>query len=87
MSYTLTPMLGADLAPPPEPTASALLILATCAAACAPIALGVAGGFVAAPKSGAVAPVVGGLIGSAVAVLILRGKILDGSASVAPRSP
>lgn len=85
MSYHRSAMLG-QAVPPPEPTAGALMILGTCAAAVAPIALVAAGARVASPKSGAVAPIVGGLIGTVISVLIIRGKILDGSASVAPRS-
>ncbi len=85
MSYVLSG-LGTIAAPPPEPTASALLILGTCAAAVAPIALVAAGARIASPKSGAVAPIVGGLVGTVISVLLIRGKILDGSASVSPRS-
>lgn len=84
MSYHLSRPIGQT--PPPEPTAQALLILATCAVPVLPIAAGIAGGFYVAKDKSAVLPVVGGLLGALFSVVMLRGKVIEGSASFGPNS-
>lgn len=78
MSYVIRVPVG-DAAPPPDPTGQALKILATCVVPTLPIAAGVAAGFYLKPKSGAVAPIVGGLVGGLISVLALRSKVLSGA--------
>lgn len=81
MSYVITRHLGAT-APPPDPTSQALAILATSALPCLPIAFGVAGGMFVGKGKSAIAPVVGGLAGIFVSVLMLRSSVLSGQSSV-----
>lgn len=82
MSYHLAAPIGQT--PPPEPTAQALSILATCALTTLPIAVGLGGAAYAVPKNRVVAGAVGALLGAAFSVVMLRGKVLDGSASFGP---
>lgn len=85
MSYALSAIGAAALVPPPDPTSQALTILAISAMPCLPIAFGVAGGMYVGKGKSAVAPVVGGLVGTLISVLWLRSSVVAGSASVGPR--
>ena len=82
MSYHLSRPIGQ--APPPEPTAQALRILAACAVPVLPIALGLGGAAYAVPKNRVVAGAVGALLGAAFSVVMLRGKVVEGTASFGP---
>ncbi len=86
MSYRLS-YLGeaAAVTPPPDPTSQALAILAISAEPCLPIAFGIAGGMYVGKGKSAVAPIVGGLIGTLISVLWLRSSVIAGSSSVSPR--
>ncbi len=86
MSYALSAIGEAALSvPPPDPTSQALTLLAISAVPCLPIAAGIAGGMYVGKGTSAVAPIVGGLIGTLVSVLWLRSSVLAGSSSVLPR--
>jgi len=63
MSYVLSSIGEAALAPPPDPTSQALTLLGMAAVPCLPIAAGIAGGMYVGKGQSAVAPVVGGLLG------------------------
>lgn len=85
MSYVLAGSLRADVAPapPPEPTAQALAIFAACALPLLPVALGVGAGFYVRSQSkqpSAIAPVLGTLFGVAGSVLLIRSKVIEGTA-------
>lgn len=82
MSYHLTRSIGQTQAP--EPTAQALAILGTCAVTVLPIAVGIASGFYVAKDKSAVLPVAGALLGTLFSVVMLRGKVIEGSASFGP---
>jgi len=83
MSYVLSSIGEAALAPPPDPTSQALTLLGMAAVPCLPIAAGIAGGMYVGKGQSAVAPVVGGLLGVFVSVLMLRSSVLSGQSSVA----
>lgn len=85
MSYALSHLGEALQAPPPDPTSQALTLLAVSAVPCLPIAAGIAGGMYVGKGVSAVAPIVGGLIGTLVSVLWLRSSVVAGSSSVVPR--
>lgn len=68
--------------PPADPTGQALAILGLSALPCLPIAAGVAGGFYVGKSKGAVAPIVGGLLGGLVSVLWIRSNVASGTASI-----
>lgn len=85
MSYALSAIGAAALAPPPDPTSQALAILAISAVPCLPIAFGIAGGMYVGNGKSAIAPIVGGLVGGLVSVLYLRSSVLAGTSSLAPR--
>ena len=70
--------------PDGEPTAQALRILAACAVPVLPIALGLGGAAYAVPKNRVVAGAVGALLGAAFSVVMLRGKVVEGTASFGP---
>jgi len=84
MSYHAA-RLGDVAVPPADPTSQALTILGISALPCLPIAFGVAGGMYVGKGQSAVAPVVGGLIGTIISVLWLRSSVVAGTASVSPR--
>lgn len=84
MSYVLAGVLGQT--PAPEPTAQALRILATCAVPVLPIAAGLGLGAYVVSKNRVVAGAIGALLGTAFSVAMLRGKVIDGSASFGPQS-
>lgn len=86
MSYTLSAIGEAALVPPPDPTSQALQLLAISAVPCLPIAAGIAGGMYVGKGQSAVAPIVGGLVGMFVSVLMLRSSVLAGNSSVVARS-
>lgn len=86
MSYVLSSIGEALTAPPPDPTSQALTLLAVSAVPCLPIAAGIAGGMYIGKGQSAVAPVVGGLLGVLVSVLMLRSSVLSGQSSIVPRS-
>ncbi len=71
--------------PPPDPTSQALQILAISALPCLPIAFGIAGGMYVGKGKGAVAPIVGGLVGGIISVLYLRSSVLAGNSGIVPR--
>jgi len=86
MSYRLSHLgEAAPPPPPPDPTSQALAILAVSAEPCIPIALGVAGGMYVGKGQSAIAPIVGGLVGTLISVLWLRSSVMAGSSGVAPR--
>lgn len=85
MSYALSAIGAAALAPVPDPTSQALAILAISAVPCLPIAFGVAGGMYVGKGKSAVAPIVGALVGGVISVLYLRSSVLAGNSGVAPR--
>lgn len=85
MSYALSAIGAAALAPVPDPTSQALQILAISAVPCLPIAFGIAGGMYVGKGKSAVAPIVGGLVGGVISVLYLRSSVLAGNSSVTPR--
>jgi len=86
MSYVRARSLGELAAPVPDPTSQALAILAISALPCLPIAFGVAGGMYVGKGKGAVAPIVGGLVGGIMSVLYLRSSVLAGKSGIAPRT-
>lgn len=83
MSYRAVRGFGAAT-PPPDATGQALAILAACVVPVAPIAAGVAGGFMVGKNKGAVAPIVGAAIGTLVSVLYLRSSVLAGNSRIVP---
>lgn len=85
MSYALSALGEAALAPPPDPTSQALAVLAVSAVPCLPIAFGVAGGMYVGNGKSAVAPIVGGIVGGIISVLYLRSSVLAGRSGVTPR--
>jgi hypothetical protein len=86
MSYALSHLGEAALAvPPPDPTSQALAILGVSLVPCLPIAFGIAGGMFVGKGTSAIAPIVGGALGTLVSVLYLRSSVLAGNSSVSPR--
>lgn len=85
MTYALSHIGEAALAPPPDPTSQALAILAVSAIPCLPIAAGIAGGMYVGKGKSAVPPIVGGLVGGLVSVLWLRSSVAAGRSSITPK--